>query len=97
MNDTNIPIIFPSEDTGIRKEFGAHLRAMTHEKSVNDGARLVDFSELATRLGISIAKCRELHAAGIITARLYYRKTVRFHWPSVQSELERKATRLRSF
>ena len=97
--DSSIPILFAAEDPElqrtVRKSMESYTRALLREKSVADGAVLVDFNELATRLGISVAKCRELHAGGIITARFEHGKLVRFHWPSVQEQLDRKANRLK--
>jgi len=54
-----------------------------------NGGRLIDYDELALRVGMCVETCRQLKAARVINpAFVRGRTVVRFHWPSVQEELK---------
>jgi DNA-binding transcriptional regulator YhcF (GntR family) len=62
------------------------------ELEATQGGRLLSYRELAGRLGLGERTVKELKAARMITPVLAYgSNVVRFHWPSVIAELEKKA------
>jgi hypothetical protein len=57
------------------------------KEALADEDTLIDYPELARRMHLKEKFVRQLKNAGVIHAALDLRKVVRFHWPSVLSEL----------
>ncbi len=51
--------------------------------------RLIDYPELAKRLGLGVRATKDLVNCGKITPALRYSNVARFHWPSVLQELKK--------
>lgn len=58
------------------------------KEALADEDTLIDYPELARRMHLKEKFVRQLKNAGIIHAALDLGKIVRFHWPSVLSELK---------
>jgi hypothetical protein len=63
------------------------------KEGIADEECLLDYSELAKRLGLGIRATKDLVNCGKITPALRYSNVARFHWPSVLQELKKKPCR----
>jgi hypothetical protein len=60
-----------------------------------NGGRLIEYDELALRLSVSISTAKDMKARGTIApAYAAGRNVARFHWPSVQTQLEKRRERI---
>ena len=63
------------------------------KEAIANEERLLDYRELAKRLGLGIRATKDLVNCGKITPALRYSNVARFHWPSVLQELKKHPLR----
>ncbi len=63
------------------------------KEAIANEERLLDYRELAKRIGLGVRATKDLVNCGKITPALRYSNVARFHWPSVLQELKKHPLR----
>lgn len=77
---TSIDVIAAAVKQGVKEAFAAE-------------EKLIDYPELARRLGLGLRATKDLVNCGKITPALRYSNVARFHWSSVLKELGKRPSR----
>lgn len=63
------------------------------KEAIAEEEKLIDYTELARRLGLGLRATKDLVNCGRITPALRYSNVARFHWPSVLQDLRKQPFR----